>query len=320
MRSRRPSPLARWCAIAANSHTTTCCSPAERRTRTSGTKSGSVTRPGLKTLSQATEIRRRVLSAFEAAERETDRARQQWLLTFVVVGGGPTGVELAGAIGEMSRYTLARDFRSIDPRQHARDSHRSRPANPAGVRRASSRRARRAISKRSACRCGRRRAVTTVIDGRRRARRRSRSAATVLWAAGVRASGRSAARSAWRWIPRAASSSGPISASPAIRTSSCSATWRMRSTQSACYRCRASRLVAMQQGIYVARSIRRSARGAAARAHFAMSTSGRWPRSAAAARSREFGRLRLGGRLRVVVLADRAYLSPQRAFATACRC
>ncbi|MCI0436286.1 MAG: FAD-dependent oxidoreductase, partial [Gemmatimonadetes bacterium] len=57
------------------------------------------------------------LSAFEAAERETDRARQRWLLTFVVVGGGPTGVELAGAIGEMSRYTLARDFRQIDPRR-----------------------------------------------------------------------------------------------------------------------------------------------------------------------------------------------------------
>lgn len=73
--------------------------------------------PGLKSLSQATEIRTRVLSAFESAERESDSARQQWLLTFVVVGGGPTGVELAGAIGEMSRYTLARDFRRIDPRR-----------------------------------------------------------------------------------------------------------------------------------------------------------------------------------------------------------
>lgn len=73
--------------------------------------------PGLKTLSQATEIRRRVLEAFEAAERETDSQARRRNLTFVVVGGGPTGVELAGAIGEMSRYTLARDFRSIDPRQ-----------------------------------------------------------------------------------------------------------------------------------------------------------------------------------------------------------
>jgi NADH dehydrogenase len=73
--------------------------------------------PGLKSLSQATEIRRRVLEAFEAAEREADPVARRRSLTFVVVGGGPTGVELAGAIGEMSRYTLAKDFRSIDPRQ-----------------------------------------------------------------------------------------------------------------------------------------------------------------------------------------------------------
>lgn len=73
--------------------------------------------PGLKTLPQATEIRRRVLEAFEVAERESNADVRRRHLTFVVVGGGPTGVELAGAIGEMSRYTLARDFRSIDPRQ-----------------------------------------------------------------------------------------------------------------------------------------------------------------------------------------------------------
>ena len=71
--------------------------------------------PGLKTLEQALEIRRRVLSAYESAELEGDAARQRALLTFVVVGGGPTGVELAGALGEMSRFTLARDFRNIDP-------------------------------------------------------------------------------------------------------------------------------------------------------------------------------------------------------------
>jgi NADH dehydrogenase len=72
--------------------------------------------PGLKTLEQATEIRRRVLTAFEEAEKEEDPATQRALLTFAIVGGGPTGVELAGAIGEMSRYTLARDFRRIDPK------------------------------------------------------------------------------------------------------------------------------------------------------------------------------------------------------------
>lgn len=73
--------------------------------------------PGLKTLPQATEIRRRVLEAFESAEKATDPEERRRSLTFVVVGGGPTGVELAGAIGEMSRYTLAQDFRHIDPRQ-----------------------------------------------------------------------------------------------------------------------------------------------------------------------------------------------------------
>lgn len=70
--------------------------------------------PGLKTIEQATEIRRRVLEAFERAELTTDPDEQRRQLTFVVVGGGPTGVELAGAIGEMSRFTLARDFRNID--------------------------------------------------------------------------------------------------------------------------------------------------------------------------------------------------------------
>ena len=72
--------------------------------------------PSLKTIPQATEIRRRLLSAFEEAERTSDPDRRRQLLTFVVIGGGPTGVELAGAIGEMSRFTLARDFRNIDTR------------------------------------------------------------------------------------------------------------------------------------------------------------------------------------------------------------
>ena len=71
--------------------------------------------PGLKTIEDATEIRRRILLAFEAAEREPDPERLKDWLTFVVVGGGPTGVELAGALGEISRDTLKRDFRTINP-------------------------------------------------------------------------------------------------------------------------------------------------------------------------------------------------------------
>lgn len=72
--------------------------------------------PGLKTVEDALEMRRRILLAYEAAERETDPDRQREWLTFVVIGGGPTGVELAGALGEIARHVLTRDFRRIDPR------------------------------------------------------------------------------------------------------------------------------------------------------------------------------------------------------------
>ncbi|RWA64338.1 NAD(P)/FAD-dependent oxidoreductase [Mesorhizobium sp.] len=73
--------------------------------------------PGLKTLEDATTIRRRILLAFEQAERETDAARRQALLTLVIVGGGPTGVELAGTIAELAHDTLRDEFRNIDTRQ-----------------------------------------------------------------------------------------------------------------------------------------------------------------------------------------------------------
>ena len=71
--------------------------------------------PGLKTVEDAVDMRRRILLAFEEAERETDPARRQAWMTFVVVGAGPTGVELAGAVGELAEHTLRGNFRSIDP-------------------------------------------------------------------------------------------------------------------------------------------------------------------------------------------------------------
>lgn len=73
--------------------------------------------PGLKTLEDATTIRRRLLLAFERAERVTDPAIRQALLTFSVIGAGPTGVELAGIIAELAKHTLWRDFRRIDTRE-----------------------------------------------------------------------------------------------------------------------------------------------------------------------------------------------------------
>ncbi len=71
--------------------------------------------PGLKTLEDAVEIRRRVLVAYEAAEREVDEVEVANWMTFVIIGGGPTGVEMAGALAEISRRVLERDFRNIDP-------------------------------------------------------------------------------------------------------------------------------------------------------------------------------------------------------------
>jgi NADH dehydrogenase len=72
--------------------------------------------PGLKTIDDATAVRRRILLAFERAENEPDAEERARLLTFVVIGGGPTGVEMAGAIAELAKRALASDFRSIDPR------------------------------------------------------------------------------------------------------------------------------------------------------------------------------------------------------------
>jgi len=73
--------------------------------------------PGLKSLEDAVELRRRILMAFEYAEKTTDEAARKAAMNFVVIGGGPTGVEMAGAIAEISRYTLAKNFCHIDPSQ-----------------------------------------------------------------------------------------------------------------------------------------------------------------------------------------------------------
>jgi NADH dehydrogenase len=82
-----------------------------------GNDSWAVHAPGLKTIDDATEIRRRLLLAFERAEMESDACEHERLLTIVIVGGGPTGVEMAGAVVELARKALATDFRAIDPQQ-----------------------------------------------------------------------------------------------------------------------------------------------------------------------------------------------------------
>ncbi|HXH07118.1 MAG TPA: NAD(P)/FAD-dependent oxidoreductase [Vicinamibacterales bacterium] len=143
--------------------------------------------PGLKTLEDALDIRRRVLFAFERAEHEADPAVVRRLLTFAIVGGGPTGVELAGALAELARHTLRTDFRRIDPRAARivllEAGPDVLPAFPPRLRQS----ARRALERLGVeVRTGAAvKAVTgegVVVDGERL------DAATVLWAAGVAAS------------------------------------------------------------------------------------------------------------------------------------
>jgi len=145
------------------------------------------TAPGLKTLEDALEIRRRVLLAFERAEREPDAAKRAALLTFVVVGGGPTGVELAGALAEISRQSLARDFRHFNPGSARIVLVEAGPdvlATFPGTLRASARRdlERLGVEVRTGT------LVTAVHDGHVQAGQDRIDAATVLWAAGVAAS------------------------------------------------------------------------------------------------------------------------------------
>jgi NADH dehydrogenase len=143
--------------------------------------------PGLKSISDALEIRRRVLYAFEAAEREPEPGSRAAWLTFVLVGAGPTGVELAGAVAEIARHALARDFRHIDPTQARvlllEGASRVLPPYPPGL----SESARKQLEALGVeVQTGR---VVTAIDDQGVCVGPERVAArTVLWAAGVAAS------------------------------------------------------------------------------------------------------------------------------------
>jgi NADH dehydrogenase len=143
--------------------------------------------PGLKTIEDALEIRRRVLLAFEAAEREADEGRRRALLTFVIVGAGPTGVELAGALAEIARDALAHEYRTIDPRQARIVLVEAGPRVLATFAAASSAAAARALAARGVeVRTGT--AVTRIAPGLVEAGSLAIPAETVLWAAGVTAS------------------------------------------------------------------------------------------------------------------------------------
>lgn len=143
--------------------------------------------PGLKTLDDALNIRKRVLLAFERAEREADVARRRALLTFVVIGGGPTGVEMAGALAEIAKKSLAKDFRHIDPRSSrivlVESGHTLLAAFPESLRAAAQRDLERlGVELRFGS------PVTAVHRGRVEIGGESLHAETVIWAAGVAAS------------------------------------------------------------------------------------------------------------------------------------
>jgi NADH:quinone reductase (non-electrogenic) len=147
--------------------------------------------PGLKTTEEATEIRRRIFLAFEAAEREPDPERQRAWLTFVIVGAGPTGVELAGALSEIAHHTLKRDFRTIDTRAASivlvEAADRVLPVYPADLS------AKAAVAlERLGVRLRTNAPVTAVGPGGITIRQHDRdehiAARVVLWAAGIQAS------------------------------------------------------------------------------------------------------------------------------------
>jgi NADH dehydrogenase len=144
--------------------------------------------PGLKTIEDALAMRRRILLAYEAAERDTDAARRREWMTFVVVGGGPTGVELAGALAEISRQVLKRDFRHIDPGSARVVLVEAGPRILPSYTEASSQKAVRQLQRLGAeVMCA---AKVVAIDDRgvELAEHGRIAARTVLWAAGVRAS------------------------------------------------------------------------------------------------------------------------------------
>jgi NADH dehydrogenase len=143
--------------------------------------------PGLKTIEDALEIRRRVLGAYEAAEREADPTRRAAWLTFAIIGAGPTGVEMAGALSEIARHTLERDFDSIDPRSARvvliEGQDRVLPSYPADLSASARRQLERlGVEVRTEARVTAVDAAGVGIGDQRLAAR------TVIWAAGVEAS------------------------------------------------------------------------------------------------------------------------------------
>jgi NADH dehydrogenase len=163
--------------------------------------------PGLKTIEDATAIRGRILAAFEDAERETDPVRQQALLTFAIIGAGPTGVELAGTIADLAHDTLPRDFRAVDTHRTKVLLVEAGPKVLNGYPDGLSNYARNALEKLGVDVClGA--PVTQIERGALTFGDRRVEARTIVWAAGVRAS------PAAEWLGTAADRNGRIIVEP----------------------------------------------------------------------------------------------------------
>lgn len=153
-----------------------------------GNEQWSEVAPGLKTIGDATTIRAKILTSFERAETASDIEERQAHMTFVIVGGGPTGVELAGSVGELSRFTLSDDFRHIDPRQARIILVEAGPALLAGYHESLQREAVDALEG-FGVQVWTSKKVTDVDENGVSLGNERVEAKTVLWAAGTKASG-----------------------------------------------------------------------------------------------------------------------------------
>lgn len=214
--------------------------------------------PGLKKIDDATEVRRKILTAFENAETAEDESERKRLMTFVIVGGGPTGVELAGAIAELARHGMADEFRRIDPHDAriilVQSADRLLPAMPERL----SANAREALEGLGVeVRTGGR---VEDIDSRGATVAGVRvDAGTVIWAAGV------AASAAGRWVGAERDRAGRVLVNPDLSIAELGNVFAVGDT-AACANGSGGYLpglaaVAKQQGIYIARLLRARVEG-----------------------------------------------------------
>lgn len=258
--------------------------------------------PGLKTIEDATEIRRRILLAFERAEREPDAERRHAWLTFVVVGAGPTGVELAGALGEIANDTLRHDFRTINPAESTillvEGTDRVLSAYPPDLS---------AQAERALIRLGVRTLIRTTVTGVdpeavtvRAGNRTDRIAThTVLWAAGVQASplGRVLAERAGAILDRA----GRVLVQPDLSVPGNPEIFVIGDLANFSHQdgkpLPGVAPVAIQQGRYVAQLIRRRLEGGGAPEPFRYHDRGSLATIGRASAVADFGRIRFSGAL-----------------------